>query len=208
MLRPCRPLLELWDSLGSDKPDITFEIVPFDDDTTSLNEIADELGRRIDCFVAPCDSDHWRATANILLLDELAFCLAVPRNHPLSRRNYLTWGDLDGETIMMVPGSDSPLVRKIREEIKAMHPLISLVTSPTHYDITTFNACEQAGYLLPTYRVWSDVHPSMATIPVKWPWTMPYGLVYSKRPSEDMRAFAQAIKAHLTTQQPEAGIAS
>ncbi|WP_282190734.1 LysR family transcriptional regulator [Adlercreutzia caecimuris] len=53
VLRPCRPLLELWESLGPGKPDIALEIVPFDDDTASLNEVADELGRRIDCFVAP-----------------------------------------------------------------------------------------------------------------------------------------------------------
>lgn len=73
VLRPCRPLLELWDSLGDAKPDIALEIVPFDDDTASLNEVVDELGRRIDCFVAPCDSERWRATTNILLLDELPY---------------------------------------------------------------------------------------------------------------------------------------
>ena len=193
VLRPCRPLLELWESLGPGKPDIALEIVPFDDDTASLNEVVDELGRRIDCFVAPCDSDHWRATTNILLLDELPFCLAVPRAHPLAARELLHWDDLDGETIMMVPGGDSPIVAALRDEIKGNHPGISIVASPTHYDITTFNACEQAGYLLPTYSVWADAHPSLATVPVDWLRRMPYGLVYSKHPSEAMEAFAAAV---------------
>lgn len=193
VLRPCRPLLDLWDSLGPDKPDISLEIVPFDDDTASLNEVVDDLGRRIDCFVAPCDSERWRATTNILLLDEMPYCLAVPRSHPLATRELISWDDLDGETIMMVPGGDSPIVGSLRKEVKENHPGISIVGSSTHYDITTFNACEQAGYLLPIYHVWADAHPSMATVPVDWPWRMPYGLVYSKHPSEAMTDFANAI---------------
>lgn len=196
VLRPCRKLLELWDSLEADRPDIAIEIVPFEDDTTSLNQVVDDIGHGIDCFVAPCDSDRWRATTSILLLDELPFCLAVPRSHPLAKRDLITWDDLDGETIMMVPGTDSPIVGIMRREIKEHHPEISIVTAPVHYDITTFNACEQSGYLLPTYPVWADAHPSLKTVPVDWPYRMPFGLIYSKQPTEAMASFANVIKMH------------
>lgn len=199
VLRPCRQLVQAWDAIEGEKPNLSLEIVPFDDDTASINEVVDTLGQRIDCFLAPCDSDHWRQTANILLLDEIPFCLGVPRRHPLASKKLLEWDDLDGETVMMVPASDSPVVADIREEIKENHPLITLATSPTHFDLSVFNKCEQSGYLLQTYDIWADAHPSLVTVPVNWSQRMPYGLVYAKRPSEAMEAFARTLSEQVVS---------
>ena len=193
VLRPCRQLIQMWESLGDTKPDISLEIVPFEDDTASLTEVVDTLGQRIDCFLAPCDSDHWRQAANILLIDEIPFCLGVPRRHPLSTKSQLEWEDLDGETVMMVPAGDSPVVAEIRADIKEHHPMVTLDTCPTHYDLSVFNRCEQSGYLLQTYDIWADAHPSLITIPVNWEERMPYGIVYAKRPNEATEAFVQAL---------------
>lgn len=196
-LRPCRPLIDLWTQVDAHEDTVHLEIVPFDDDTASMNEMVESLGKRIDCFIAPCDSEHWRATCNLLVIDELPFRLAVSRRHPLADKELLTWDDLDGETLMMVPGDDSPVVGAIRRTVRENHPCITLAAAPTHYDAAVFNRCEQTGCLLQTYEVWKDAHTMLATIPVDWPERMPYGIVYSKRPNEATRVFVDAIAQHL-----------
>lgn len=40
---------------------------------------------------------------------------------------------------------------------------------------------------------WKDVHPLLATIPVDWDFTMPYGLIYAKEPSKELLQFIMAI---------------
>lgn len=71
--------------------------------------------------------------------------------------------------------------------------MVTLDTCPTHYDLSVFNRCEQSGYLLQTYDIWADAHPSLITIPVNWEERMPYGIVYAKRPNEATEAFVQAL---------------
>ena len=193
-LRPCKRLIELWGQIEADEPSLHIEIVPFDDDTASVNEVVASLGKRIDCFVAPCDSLYWQQHCNILVLEELPFCLAVSKRHPLASKSLLEWEDLDGETVMMVPGDDSPIVASIREEIKASHPLVRIANCPTHFDVSVFNKCEQSGFALQTYSVWQEAHPSLVTIPVNWEQRMPYGIVYSRKPSAAMERFANAVR--------------
>lgn len=196
-LRPCKRLIDLWGRIEADEPSLHIEIVPFDDDSASMNEIVASLGKRIDCFVAPCDSVYWRQHCSILVLENLPFCLAVSKRHPLASKSLLEWDDLDGETIMMVPGDDSPIVASIREEIKARHPLVRIANCPTHFDVSVFNKCEQSGFALQTYSVWQEAHPSLVTIPVNWEQQMPYGVVYSGRPSAAMERFVEAVRRHL-----------
>lgn len=48
-----------------------------------------------------------------------------------------------------------------------------------------------------TLDIWKDVHPSIITIPMEWDYTMPYGIVYAKQPSEQMRKFIRIIQQNL-----------
>lgn len=196
-LRPCKRLIDLWSQIEGEGLPFHIEIVPFDDDTASVNEMIGSLGKRIDCFVAPCDSDYWRQSCNILVIEMLPFCLAVPKRHPLASKSLLAWDDLEGETLMLVPGNDSPIVGGLRAEIKERHPSIQIVNCPVHFDIGVFNKCEQSGYLLQSYPVWADAHPSLVTIPVAWERRMPYGIVYSGKPTEAVEDFIAAIRERM-----------
>lgn len=193
-LRPCKELIDIWVKIGGDNLPFRIEIVSFDDDTASMNEMVSSLGKKLDCFIAPCDSNYWRQNCSILILEMLPFCLAMSKHHPLAAKSMLEWDDLDGETVMLVPGSDSPTVGRIRADIKENHPLVHIVNCPVHFDISVFNKCEQSGYALQTYKVWEDVHPSLTTVPVNWDYKMPYGIIYSNKPSEAVSEFVQIIQ--------------
>ena len=95
---------------------------------------------------------------------------------------------------MMVKRGDSPVLNQIRDDIMANHPKIRIVDVPNYYDTSIFNECEQMNYLMETLDIWADIHPSLVTLPMEWEYEMPYGIVYTKKPSESVREFIEVIR--------------
>ena len=203
ILRPCKVLVDLWSKIDDGTLPVTIHIVPFDDSPTSMEIMLDLLGKEIDCFVGPCDSLTWRERYHILPLEPVHCCIAVPRKHPLSKKEMLRWSDLDGETMMLVKRGDSPGLNRLRDEIEKQHPLITLMDTPHFYDTSVFNECEQMGCVMETLDIWKDVHPSLVTIPVEWEYTMPYGIVYAKNPSRAAQNFIQMIQGYADSKKGE-----
>ncbi|MCD7855268.1 MAG: LysR family transcriptional regulator [Clostridiales bacterium] len=195
ILRPCKMLIELWSEI--DDGAYTIHIVPFDDTPSGMETMLSSLGEKIDCFVGPCDSLTWKETCNILQIKQGECAIAVPRKHRLSNKEMLCWNDLNGETIMLVKRGDSPVLNQLRDEIETNHPQITVLDAPHFYDTNIFNECEQIGCLMETLDIWTDVHPSIVTIPMMWDYKMPYGIIYAKHPSETVKSFIAKIKENL-----------
>lgn len=71
---------------------------------------------------------------------------------------------------------------------------MEIYDAPFFYDINVFNNCEESGSLLVTLECWADVHPAFKTIPLASGETLPYGILYSKNPTEDALKFLEIIK--------------
>ena len=194
ILRPCKRLIDLW--AGIDDGSLPFQIciVPFDDNPAGLDSALSALGNQIDCFVAPCDSIQWQTQHNIFLLDKLPCRIAVPRKHHLSKRKQLNWSDLDGETFMIIRRGESAVLNQMRDDILENHPQIKIVDAPNFYDTSIFNECEQMNYLMETLDIWTDIHPSLVTLPMEWKYEIPYGIVYAKKPTNAVTAFIDIIQ--------------
>ena len=121
-------------------------------------------------------------------------CLAVPAGHRLAGKKKLKISDLFGETLMMVKAGDSPINDSIRAELEK-YPQIKIEDTDHYYDISVYNKCVRTGSLLLNLECWSNIHPSLVTIPVEWEYEMPYGLLYGKNPSEDVLRFIKAVEA-------------
>ena len=184
ILRPCKRLIDLWNEIDNGTLPFQMKIVPFDDDPVSLASVFSATGNQIDCFVGPCDSITWQERHNILHLYKIPCRIAVPRKHHLARKESLCWSDLDGETFMMVKRGDSPVLNQIRDDIIANHPKIRI-------------ECEQMNYLIETLDIWTDIHPSLVTLPMDWEYEMPYGIVYTKKPSKSVAEFIEVIRRTL-----------
>ncbi len=104
-----------------------------------------------------------------------------------------TLEELNGETLMMVRRGDSIVLDQIRNEIEKEHPQIQIEDTPYFYDFHVFNQCEQQQCVMLTLAGWADIHPSLKTISVDWNYTMPYGLIYPLKPSEDVLHFLDII---------------
>lgn len=194
ILRPCKHFIDLWNDIGIGTLPFQISIVPFDDDQMSFSSVFSASGSRIDCFVGACDSIEWRTNCNILLLGTIPCRIAVPRKHPLSKKKKLCWPDLDGENFMIVKRGDSPVLNQIWDDILTNHPRIKIVNVPNRYDTSTFNECEQMNYLMVTLDIWSDIHPSLVTLPMEWDYETPYGIIYKKGASESVTEFIEVVR--------------
>ena len=81
--------------------------------------------------------------------------------------------------------------------LQLTHPQIIVEEADYYYDLDTFNACEQNGALLLTLDAWAEIHPSLITLPVQWDYTVPYGILYAKEPSQEVLQFLQILKSAL-----------
>lgn len=197
ILRPCKRLIDLWNTIDDGSLPCQIDIVPFDDEPKSLSVVLSSLGSNIDCFIGPCDSIEWRAQCNILLLDKVACRIAVPRKHRLAKKDRLGWADLDGENIMIIKRGESAVLDKMRSDILQNHPNVKIFDTPNFYDTSVFNECERMGCLMETLDIWADIHPSLVTLPVDWEYEIPYGVVYAKNPSEMVDEFIEVIRNSL-----------
>lgn len=193
ILRPCKILVDLWAEFDEESLPFQIKIVPFDDQPSSMDSVISSFGKEIDCFVSPSDSIEWRQQCNILMMRHLPCSIAVPRKHRLAKKKMLTWADLDGENFMIIKRGDSPILNQMRDEIITEHPKINLIDAPNRYDTAIFNECEQMNYMMETLDIWTDVHPSLVTIPMEWHFEMPYGIIYAKEPTKVMEAFITKI---------------
>ena len=197
ILRPCKIIMDLWAKADNSNFPINIQVVPFNDDPESMEKMLQSIGGEIDCFVGPCDSVKWQKQYNIFPLKTGRCCIAVPRKHRLAGKKYLTWDDLNGETILLVKQGQSPILDKMREEIEANHPQITIMDTEYFYDTSVFNKCEQMGYIMETLDIWKDVHPTIKTLPMQWDYEMPYGIIYAKQPSKAMQNFIGIIKKYI-----------
>ena len=198
IMRPCKSLIDLWAAIDDGSLPFQIQIVPFDDDPAGLDSVLSALGHQVDCFVGPCDSIQWRSQHNIFLLDKLPCRIAVPRKHQLSKKKSLCWPDLNGESFMIIRRGDSSVLNQMRDDILENHPRIKIVDAPNFYDTSIFNECEQMNYLMETLDIWTDIHPSLVTLPMEWGYEIPYGIVYAKKPSKSVKAFIDVVEEGLS----------
>lgn len=194
LLNPAKPFMDLWYEASRDFPDYKLHIVPFEDDHEDIvSEIA-QLGKKFDFLIGVCDSRTWLDKCNMLQTCRCKKMCAVSREHPLASKECLEISDLYGETLMMVAEGDSGINDFIRNDLQRNHPQIKIEDTPHFYDISVFNRCAETQNVLLTLECWKDVHPALVTIPVNWDYSIPYGLMYTLDPPDDVLRFVKTVE--------------
>ena len=194
LLNPAKPFFDLWYKLNSSFSDFKLNVVPFNDNCDGILSEISALGEKFDFLVGVCDSKTWLNRCNMLELGHYRKMVAVPREHRLAQKDIIEIEDLYGETLMMVKRGDSGLNDFLRNDLERFHPEIKIESTQQFCDLSVFNRCIKTGCVLLTIECWRDVHPGIVTIPVNWDYTIPYGLLYSLKPSENVQRFLDAAK--------------
>ncbi len=193
-LNPGQVLIDVWDRLGDGGEKFGFKIVPYSDERGQILSVVASLGESMDFMVGVFGSRRMQQLADFYPLGSYELCVAAPKNHRLAAKRRLEVEDMYGERLIIVREGDDLNLGGLRDELRRNHPQIRLVETDYFYDMETFNLCELTGYLLLTFNEWRGVHPALVTIPVNWPFTVPYGLLYSRDISGAAARFLDAVK--------------
>lgn len=194
LLYPAKAFMDLWYKVSSQFPDYKLHLVPFEDNHEGILSEIEQLGKKFDFLLGVCDSKQWLNRCNMLPLGRYRKMCAVSREHPLAAKKYLELSDLYGETLMMVKEGDSEMNDIIRSDLRKNHPDIRIEDTTQFYDMAVFNRCIETGNVLLILECWQDVHPALVSIPVKWEYSSPYGLLYSLNPPDDVMKLVNAVK--------------
>lgn len=194
LLNPCKPFIDLWTRLSPHFPGYRLNIVPFEDEHTNILTEISALGEKFDFLTGVCDSAAWLERCGFQKLGEYKKCIAVNAEHRLAKKSIISLSDLHGERLMMVKEGDSAINDRIRADLKQNHPQIQIVDAPQFYDMSVFNSCAQSGDVLLTIECWQNVHPLLVTVPVGWDYAIPYGILYSKEPPDDVKRLIELVK--------------
>lgn len=194
ILNPAKPFMDLWYKVGGEFSDYKLHIVPFEDNHDGILSEIEKLGEKFDFLVGVCNSTIWQSLCNFLPLGRYKKMIAVSYKHPLAKKQVVDVKDLYGKTLMMVKAGHSSVNDFLRNDLETNHPQIKIEDTPLFYDISVFNRCAETGNVLLTIECWKDVHPGLITIPVNWDYSIPYGILYSLNPPNDVLRFLDSVK--------------
>ena len=191
---PAQLLMQMWPKIQEQCPDIKFEIVPFENTPENAKEILANLGKNIDIIGGIFDDTMLKLRkCEGLQLSREPFCCAVSVHHKLAQKDKLQISDLYGENLMLMHRGWSNYVDRLRDDIWQNHTQIHIVDFD-FYSMSIFNRCENTNDVLLAIPGWANVHPLLKVIPVEWEYSIPYGLLHSMTPSENVRRVLDAAK--------------
>ena len=193
LLNPAKPFMDLWYTVNNSFADYKLHLVPFEDDHDGILSVISKLGVDFDFLIGVCDSKSWLSLANYLPIGRYKKMVAVRRGHPLANKKKLKLKDLYGYNLMMVQKGDSGVNDFIRNDLTLHHPQIKIEDTPPFYDLSVFNRCAETDNVLLTIECWQNVHPGLVTIPIDWDYSIPYGILYSLDPPEDVQQLISEI---------------
>lgn len=191
-MTPAQLLVQLWPEIQTRCPDIKFQIIPFENTPENAKEILANLGKNIDVIGGIFDETMLalRECAGMELSHKM-LCCAVSVHHRLAEKDRLAIEDLYGENLLLMRRDWSHHVDALRDELWKNHPQIHIVDFD-FYNMEVFNRCENSNDLLLAVPGWSNVHPLLKVIPVEWDFSIPFGLLHSREPSETVKRFLKA----------------
>ena len=181
ILNPAMPFLDIWKRVSDDFPGFDLEMIPFDDDHSDIMSEVSQIGRKFDVFMGVSDSVGWNQHVDMVQTTTM-------------QKDIVTREDLHGRTLIMVGAGDSPTNDAIRDDLRTNDPEIVIKDAPIHYDMSVYNDAVSTKSVLLNNECWANVHPMLKTIPVDWDYTIPFGLLYAKRPAPHVQRLVNDVK--------------
>lgn len=192
-MTPPAVFVELWPKIQKIYPDMKFQLITFENTIENAREILANLGQNIDVVAGIFDETMLKLRGcDATEISREPFCVAVSIHHRLAKKEKITLDDLKGENLMLMKRGWSYYGDKLRDFIAVKNPDINIVDFDL-YNIEAFNRCENNNEVLLAFKSWESVHPLIRIIPVEWDYTMPFGILHSKEPSEKVRRLIKAI---------------
>ena len=192
-MTPPEVFVKLWPKIQKIYPEMKFKLITFENTPENAREILANMGKNIDVIAGIFDETmlELRGCDGTEISRE-PFCVAVSIHHRLAKKEKITLDDLAGENLMLMQRGWSYYGDMLRDDMMKNHPEINIVDFNL-YNVEAFNRCENNNEVLLAFKSWESVHPLIRIIPVEWDYTMPFGILHSKKPSIKVKRLINAI---------------
>ena len=193
LMTPPEVFVKLWPKIQKIYPEMKFKLITFENTPENAREILANMGKNIDVIAGIFDETmlELRGCDGTEISRE-PFCVAVSIHHRLAKKEKITLDDLAGENLMLMQRGWSYYGDMLRDDMMKNHPEINIVDFNL-YNVEAFNRCENNNEVLLAFKSWESVHPLIRIIPVEWDYTMPFGILHSKKPSIKVKRLINAI---------------
>ena len=196
-MTPAQFLVDLWPKLRAHCPELTFELVPYENTPQNAREILKNLGKRIDVVAGLFDRPFLEdRQCDALEIVKAPIRCAVSVSQPLAEKDRLTPEDLYGQRFMLIKRGWNGYLDAMRDDLWQNHPRIQIVDFD-FFSLQVFNQCEREKAAILTIDNWKALHPMLKVLPVDWSYVIPFGLMHAPVPSETVRQFLDAVAAVL-----------
>lgn len=193
-MTPAKFLVDLFPQIYKQYPQIKFELIPFENNRENATEILNNMGKNIDLVAGIYDDNYLKTKKCMALtLSMTPLCCVVSIHHRLATKKYLTIEDLFGENILLIHQGWNKYMDKLRYDIENFYSQINITTFK-FFRISVFNQCEHTNSILIATQSFQDTHPSLKIIPVKWQYTVPFGLFHSPKPAPHVQLVLDIVK--------------
>lgn len=192
---PADTIASVWGNVYAKWPQLKIEIVPFSNSPYAVSRLFRNFGDEIDliCGVTDTVHLHYRRCSG-LTIEHLRVNAAVPFHHPLAARESLSLNDFRNQTILLMSEGKMGVMDQIRHHIQTECPDAGILDFDM-YDMSVFNRCEETGAILIITEKWLRAHPVLKMISIDWDFTIPYGILYARNPSEKVKRFITSIQS-------------
>ena len=193
IMTPATLITDHWSKVHKRYPELSVKLVSFENNPENAQRMLSHMGEEIDVVSGVFDDAYLEAhgcSGTALTTEPIR--LAIPMTHTLAAHEFLTWSDLDGETILLIRRNWLGEVDRLRDEIEKNHPSIH-IENYNYYSVEAYNRAEQEGLLLMTIDPWAGAHPMVRTMPVEWDFEVTFGILHAQKPPRHVRELLEVL---------------
>ena len=182
LLEKCRLLYDLWTLYIQQDPACRIQMV---------NISAGVIPDCADLVESLNGGTGWMREWEFLEICRVPFGIAMEDAHPLAGRAALEPEDLAGQTVVTFQGATYEGVSRLHGLLEGLGAQLVWEEAPSP---SVFWECAFHHRLLLAPMCWGDILPGLTLRPVRWSFSLPYGIFSRPRPRSEVSRFLRFIR--------------
>lgn len=193
VMTPAKFVLDIWAAIQHAAPNLKIEMIPFVNTPENARGILRSLGEQID-IVAGIYDDNLVKDNNFQTMPMGAkqILLAVPLTNSLAQKENISICDLKNSSVMFITEGWNTYIDEMRTALSQEG--IKIIDFD-FFSLNAFNRAVKENIPIIAIDGWDNIHPLLKIIPIERNFEVPYGIMYSKEPSKQVKKFIDIVKA-------------
>lgn len=193
LMTPAKFILDIWKEIQDIAPNMKIELVPFENTPENAREILMNLGMQIDIVAGIYDENFKEERGfQTVPLEDKKISFAVPLTSPLASENIITLDELKQTGVMFIKKGWNKYI----DELRMVYENAGVkITEFNFFNLSAFNEAVKQNIPIIAIDGWENVHPLLKIVPSNTSITIPYGIMYSLKPSQHVIHFIKTIES-------------